>query len=140
MYVCMYVCMFVCMHVCMYVCMYICTYIRTYVCVYLCMYVNKKKVCSYISLYPIRRTTQSALHFTPWQTCSFLGHLNLSGNVCMYLRGYVHVFLLDGLHVGRQTGINLPPHERNVTPLFCSKYPVCQGFLVVFMVNQMFAT
>ena len=39
----------------------------------------KVQVRSYIARYPVRRTTQSALHFTPWQTCSFQGHLNFSG-------------------------------------------------------------
>ena len=29
--------------------------------------------------YPIRRTTQSASHFTPWQTCSFWHELDFSG-------------------------------------------------------------
>ena len=41
--------------------------------------VKKVKVSSYIARYPVRRTAQSALHFTPWQTCSFQGHLNFSG-------------------------------------------------------------
>ena len=36
----------------------------------------KVKVCSYIARYPVHRTAQSALHFTPWQTSSFQGHLN----------------------------------------------------------------
>ena len=36
----------------------------------------KVKVRSYIARYPVHRTAQSALHFTPWQTCSFQGHLN----------------------------------------------------------------
>ena len=40
---------------------------------------SKVKVRSYIARYPVRRTAQSALHFTPWQTCSFQGHLNFSG-------------------------------------------------------------
>ena len=29
------------------------------------------KVYSYISRYPVHGTIQSALHFTPWQICSF---------------------------------------------------------------------
>ena len=39
----------------------------------------KVKVRSYIARYPVHRTAQSALHFTPWQTCSFQGHLNFFG-------------------------------------------------------------
>ena len=38
-----------------------------------------KKVRSYIALYPVHRTAQSALHFTHWQTCSFQGHFNFFG-------------------------------------------------------------
>ena len=38
-----------------------------------------KMVRSYIARYPVRVTVQSALHFTPWQTCSYQGHLNFSG-------------------------------------------------------------
>ena len=41
--------------------------------------VKKVKVRSYIAQYPVHRTAQSALHFTPWQTCSFQGHFNFSG-------------------------------------------------------------
>ena len=41
--------------------------------------VKNVKVRSYIAQYPVHRTAQSALHFTPWQTCSFQGHLNFSG-------------------------------------------------------------
>ena len=39
------------------------------------------KVRSYIYIvrYPVLGTVQSALHFTPWQTCSFQLHLNFSG-------------------------------------------------------------
>ena len=40
---------------------------------------KKVKVRSYIARYPVRRTAQSALHFTSWQTCSFQSHLNFSG-------------------------------------------------------------
>ena len=38
-----------------------------------------QKVRSYIVRYPVRRTAQSTLHFSPWHTCSFQGHLNFSG-------------------------------------------------------------
>ena len=38
-----------------------------------------KKVCFYIAHYPVRWTAQSTLHFTPWQTCSFLHQLRFSG-------------------------------------------------------------
>ena len=41
--------------------------------------IKGKKVRSYIARYPVRRTAQSALHFIPWQTCSFQDHLNFSG-------------------------------------------------------------
>ena len=37
------------------------------------------KVRSYIEWYPVRMTGQSALHFNPWQTCSFQGHIYFSG-------------------------------------------------------------
>ena len=40
---------------------------------------NIKKVCFYIVPYPVRWTAQSALHFTPWQTCSFRHQLGFSG-------------------------------------------------------------
>ena len=40
--------------------------------------VKGKKVRSYISWYPVLVTAQSALHFTPWQTCSFQRHLDFS--------------------------------------------------------------
>ena len=33
--------------------------------------VKKVKLYFYIAQYPVRWTAQSALHFTPWQTCSF---------------------------------------------------------------------
>ena len=37
--------------------------------------IKVKKVSSYIARYPVLRTAQSDLHFTPWQTCSFLFQL-----------------------------------------------------------------
>ena len=37
------------------------------------------KVCFYIAQYPVRWTAQSALHFTPWQPCSFRHQLDFSG-------------------------------------------------------------
>ena len=37
------------------------------------------KVRSYIARYPVLGTVQSALHFTPWQTCSFERQLDFSG-------------------------------------------------------------
>ena len=40
---------------------------------------DTKKVRSYIARYPVFGTAQSALHFIPWQTCSFQRHLNFSG-------------------------------------------------------------
>ena len=59
--------------------------------------------------YPVRRTAQSALHFTPCQTCSFQGHLKKRATWVIFgtflplssaaladllLRFYVIVFLL----------------------------------------------
>ena len=42
---------------------------------------SKAKVCFYntVAQYPVRWAAQSALHFTPWQTCSFRHQLNFSG-------------------------------------------------------------
>ena len=40
---------------------------------------ENKKVRSYIARYPVLGTAQSALHFTPWSTCSFQRHLDFSG-------------------------------------------------------------
>ena len=40
---------------------------------------EKIKVSSYTARYPVLRTAQSALHFTPWQTYLFQGHFNFSG-------------------------------------------------------------
>ena len=39
----------------------------------------KVKACSNIAQHPVLGTVQSALHFTPWQTCSFQCHLDFSG-------------------------------------------------------------
>ena len=39
----------------------------------------KAKVSFYIAQYPVRWTAKSALHFTPWQTCSFRHQLDFSG-------------------------------------------------------------
>ena len=36
-----------------------------------------KKIMFYIAQYPVRWTIQNALHFTPWQTCSFRHQLSL---------------------------------------------------------------
>ena len=41
--------------------------------------VLKVKVCFYIVQYPVRWTTQRALHVTRWQTCSFWHQLDFSG-------------------------------------------------------------
>ena len=38
-----------------------------------------KKVCSNVAQSPVHQTTQSTLHFTPWQTCSFQRQRYLSG-------------------------------------------------------------
>ena len=40
---------------------------------------KKVKVHSYIAWYPVFETDQSALHFTPWQTCSFQHHFYFYG-------------------------------------------------------------
>ena len=69
---------------------------------------NKKvKVCSYIARYPVHRTAQSALHFTPWQTCSFQGHLKFFGKYSATLQllreGYSFTYpplsVLPGTHL-----------------------------------------
>ena len=67
----------------------------------------KVKVCSYIARYPVHRTAQSALHFTPWQTCSFQGHLNFFGKYSATLQllreGYSFTYpplsVLPGTHL-----------------------------------------
>ena len=67
----------------------------------------KVKVCSYIARYPVHRTAQSALHFTPWQTCSFQGHLNFFGKYSAMLQllreGYSFTYpplsVLPGTHL-----------------------------------------
>ena len=41
--------------------------------------VKFKKVCFDIAQYSVRWPSQSVLHFTPWQTCSFQHHLDFSG-------------------------------------------------------------
>ena len=42
------------------------------------------KVMFYIAQYSVRWTTQSALHFTLWQTCSFRHQLGLCANHCSH--------------------------------------------------------
>ena len=64
--------------------------------------------------------------------------LNLTIIELTYVCMFVNVFLLDGLHLGRQTfrdSSTTPRMKRNAF-IFFSKYPVYQGFLVVVMVNQ----
>ena len=39
---------------------------------------SKVKVCFYIAQYPVCWSAQNALHFTPWQTCSFGHQLDFS--------------------------------------------------------------
>ena len=56
----------------------------------------KVKVRSYIARYPVHRTAQSALHFTPWQTCSFQGHLNFFGKISATLQ---LLSVLPGTHL-----------------------------------------
>ena len=46
-------------------------------CVVLC-HMIKVKVWFYIAQYPVRRTAQGTIHFTPWQTCSFRHQLGFS--------------------------------------------------------------
>ena len=66
-----------------------------------------KKLRSYIARYPVHRTAQSALHFTPWQTCSFQGHLNFFGKYSATLQllreGYSFTYpplsVLPGTHL-----------------------------------------
>ena len=65
------------------------------------------KVCSYIARYPVHRTAQSALHFTPWQTCSFQSHINFFGKYSATLQllreGYSFTYpplsVLPGTHL-----------------------------------------
>ena len=67
--------------------------------------VNKRYVL--IAQYPVHRTAQSALHFTPWQTCSFQGHLNFFGKYSATLQllreGYSFTYpplsVLPGTHL-----------------------------------------
>ena len=40
---------------------------------------QQQKASSYIAQYPVLRTIQRTLHFTPWQTCSIRHHHNVSG-------------------------------------------------------------
>ena len=42
---------------------------------------SRIKACFYVAQYPIRCTTQGALHFIPWQTCSFRHQLAFLGSV-----------------------------------------------------------
>ena len=53
--------------------------------------VKKVKVSSYIAQYPVLRTAQSALHFTPWQTCSFQGHFKFCHTAITAPRLFVHI-------------------------------------------------
>ena len=76
-----------------------CLYIHLTACVRACMRVYKK-VRSDIAQYPVLGTIQSALHFTPWQTCSFQRHLDSLGGTqpcCNYcvktIRSDVHLCL-----------------------------------------------
>ena len=58
------------------------------------LFIYIEKVRSYIARYPVRGTAQSTLPFTPWQTCSFHGHLNFSGKHSATLqlrRLFVHI-------------------------------------------------
>ena len=52
-----------------------------YPCYYGLHRVKKVKVSSYIARYPVLRTAQSTLHFTPRQTCSFQCQLDFSGKL-----------------------------------------------------------
>ena len=51
------------------------------------------KAHSYIAQYPVRWTAQSALHFTPWQTCSFRHQLNFCGKHSDILHIYSQVLI-----------------------------------------------
>ena len=84
MYVCMYVCMYVRTYVRTYVRMYVCMYVCTCMYMYVCMYVLYVCMCSYITQYPVSWTTQSTLHFTPWQTCSFRHQIGLASEAFGY--------------------------------------------------------
>ena len=60
----------------------------------LCQTEMVKRICFYIAQYPVRRTAQSVLHFTPWQTCSFRHQLDLSGkhssHAAITCEDYIH--------------------------------------------------
>ena len=51
----------------------------------------------YIAQYPVCWTTQSALHFTPRQTCSFRQQLYLSGknSATLSIAGYLFIQLSE---------------------------------------------
>ena len=62
---------------------------------------KKVRVCSCIAWYPVRRTAQSVLQFTPWQTCSFQRNLNFSGkHSAKTIRSHFHNCpVLPGTHL-----------------------------------------
>ena len=69
----------------------------------------KVKVCSYIARYPVLGTVQSALHFTPWRTCSFQCYLDFSGknSATLQLLSKDYSFTYPPLSVARYSFIQL---------------------------------
>ena len=66
-------------------------------------------MCSYIARYPVIGTVRSALHFTPWQICSFQRHLDFSGKHSATLQLYRedYSFTYPFLSVARYSFIQL---------------------------------
>ena len=57
-------------------------------------------VCFYVAQYRVRSTPQSALHFTPRQTCSFRHHLDLFGeHSAKTIHSHFHCCLRAGAHL-----------------------------------------
>ena len=103
----------------------------------------------YMLWHPVCRTVQSALHFTPWHTCSFWHKLCFSGKHSVMLLllcedftrespAFYHIMLADMLFANclpcyniifynlyrfRQTNITHPELWWNVLSIFWSKWP-----------------
>ena len=80
--------------------------VRNLICVgvHACKKVKKINVCFYIARSPVRRTAQNALHFTPWQTCSFnspsLGSIQIHINYYLKtIHSHLHRCLQPGTHL-----------------------------------------
>ena len=64
---------------------------------------------SYIALYPVIGTVQCALHFTPWQACSFQHHFNFSEkhSATLQLLHQDYSFRYPSLSIARYSFIQL---------------------------------